>query len=171
MQVLKDHIASEVHTRLECRALPDYQHCLVSITELFQRWLHWRPEAPTPRWSNSRHSWRRRTCRSPRRYRWWPRSWRCRCPPIIASRSLPPEQQRQRTLDTLLAMVGALAEQQPVLLIVEDLHWVDPSTMELLALLIDQVPTVRIFTVLTCRPTAQPLGLPHASRTPSSSIA
>ena len=72
------------------------------------------------------------------------------------SRPLPPEQQRQYTLDTLLALVGALAEQQPVLVIVEDLHWVDPSTLELLALLIDQVPTARIFTVLTCRPTLQP---------------
>ena len=38
------------------------------------------------------------------------------------SRPLPAEQQRQYTLDTLLALVGALAEQQPVLLIVEDLH-------------------------------------------------
>jgi len=49
-------------------------------------------------------------------------------------RPLPPEQQRQRTLEVLLALVGGLAEQQPVLVIVEDLHWVDPSTRELLRL-------------------------------------
>ena len=58
--------------------------------------------------------------------------------------------------------MGALAEQQPVLVIVEDLHWVDPSTLELLALLIDQVPTARIFVVLTCRPALQ---LPWGFRT------
>ena len=49
-----------------------------------------------------------------------------------------------------------MAERQPVLVIVEDLHWVDPSTLELLGLLIDQVPTTRLYTVLTCRPTFQP---------------
>src|SRR5215813_10435542 len=71
-------------------------------------------------------------------------------------RRLPPEQQRQYTLDMLLALVGGLAEQQPVLVIVEDLHWVDPSMLELLARLIDQVPTARIYAVLTCRSTFQP---------------
>ena len=49
-----------------------------------------------------------------------------------------------------------LAERQPVLFIVEDLHWTDPSTLELLNLLIDQTPTASILTVLTCRPTFQP---------------
>jgi predicted ATPase len=43
-----------------------------------------------------------------------------------------------------------------VLFIVEDLHWTDPSTLELLNLLIDQTPTASILTVLTCRPTFQP---------------
>src|SRR5262249_40738709 len=38
----------------------------------------------------------------------------------------------------------------------EDLHWTDPSTLELLNLLIDQTPTASILTVLTCRPTFQP---------------
>src|SRR5262249_27483654 len=40
--------------------------------------------------------------------------------------------------------------------IVEDLHWTDPSTLELLNLLIDQTSTASILTVLTCRPTFQP---------------
>src|SRR5574341_2473449 len=51
---------------------------------------------------------------------------------------------------------GGLIAQQPVLLIVEDLHWVDPSTLELLALLIDQAPTLRLYLVLTGRPTLRP---------------
>jgi predicted ATPase len=46
----------------------------------------------------------------------------------------------------------ALAAQHPVLFIVEDLHCIDPSTLELLSLLIDQGPTARILTPLTCRP-------------------
>ena len=73
---------------------------------------------------------------------------------------LTPQQQRQQTLTAILGIVLALAEQQPVLMIVEDLHWVDPSTLELLDLLIDQAPTLRLFVVLTCRPTFRhPWGL------------
>jgi hypothetical protein len=52
----------------------------------------------------------------------------------------------------VLAIILALAAQHPVLFIVEDLHWIDPSTLEFLALLIDQGPTAHLFTLLTCRP-------------------
>jgi predicted ATPase len=45
------------------------------------------------------------------------------------------------------------AERQPVLFILEDVHWTDPSTLELLDLLIDQTPTASILALLTCRPT------------------
>jgi predicted ATPase len=44
------------------------------------------------------------------------------------------------------------------LFIVEDLHWIDPSTLELLTLLMAQEPTARILTVLTCRPEFHPPG-------------
>jgi predicted ATPase len=54
------------------------------------------------------------------------------------------------------------AERQPVLAVWEDLHWADPSTLELLELLIDQTPTARILTLLTCRPDFQ---LPWDTRT------
>src|SRR5213076_584651 len=48
------------------------------------------------------------------------------------------------------------AERQPLLFILEDLHWTDPTTLELLNLLIDQAPTTSLLTLLTCRPTFQP---------------
>ena len=70
--------------------------------------------------------------------------------------TLSPEQQKQKTLDALLAMLLRSAAQQPVLFVVEDLHWVDPSTLELLSLLVEQGPTARILTLLTCRPGFQP---------------
>jgi hypothetical protein len=67
--------------------------------------------------------------------------------------------QRQRTLETLVTLVLARAAQQPVLLIVEDLHWVDPTTLEWLGLVLDQGPTAPLCTLLTCRPTfAAPWG-------------
>jgi predicted ATPase len=51
--------------------------------------------------------------------------------------TLNPQRQRQKTLEAVLAVLLRLAEQQPLLMIVEDLHWIDPSTLELLGLLID----------------------------------
>jgi predicted ATPase len=70
---------------------------------------------------------------------------------------LSPEQQKQRTLYALLTILLRIAAQQPVLLVMEDLHWVDPSTLELLSLLVDQVPTARILALFTCRPDFGPL--------------
>jgi predicted ATPase len=75
-----------------------------------------------------------------------------RYPPL----ALTPQRQRQKILETLLAWLLARAQKQPVLLLMEDLQWIDPSSLELLSLLIDQVPTVRILTVLTFRPEFNP---------------
>ncbi len=72
--------------------------------------------------------------------------------------SLPPmspERHRRRTIDAVLAVLVATAARQPVLLIVEDLHWVDPSTIEFLTLLLDQVPTAPLFALFTARPSFQ----------------
>ena len=67
-----------------------------------------------------------------------------------------PEQQKQRTLQALLTILLRIAAQQPVLFVMEDLHWVDPSTLELLSLLVDQGPTARILALLTFRPDFSP---------------
>lgn len=59
--------------------------------------------------------------------------------------------QRQKTLGTLLGWLLVEAEREPVLFVVKDLHWADPSTLEFLGLLVDQIPTARILTLLTFR--------------------
>jgi predicted ATPase len=56
----------------------------------------------------------------------------------------------------LLAWLLAETEQQPVLFIVEDLHWVDPSTLEWLSLVVEQSPTARLYGLFTCRPEFAP---------------
>jgi class 3 adenylate cyclase/predicted ATPase len=70
--------------------------------------------------------------------------------------TLSPEQQKQQTLQALLTITLRIAAQQPVLFVMEDLHWVDPSTLEFLTLLVDQGPTARILTLLTFRPDFSP---------------
>ncbi|MCP4317989.1 MAG: AAA family ATPase [Hyphomicrobiales bacterium] len=66
--------------------------------------------------------------------------------------NLPPQQQKQQTLDAIVAWLLEEAERHPVLQVWEDLHWADPSTLELLALEIEQAPTAPIHNVLTFRP-------------------
>src|SRR5262249_46659192 len=69
---------------------------------------------------------------------------------------LSPQRQRQKTLETIMAILQELAERQPLLFILEDLHWTDPTTLEFLNLLIDQTPTASMLVLLTCRPHFQP---------------
>jgi class 3 adenylate cyclase/predicted ATPase len=71
-----------------------------------------------------------------------------RYPPL----TIAPERQKQRTLDALVAWVRLEAARQPMLLVVEDLHWIDPSTLELLELIIDQLVHSRLLQLLTFRP-------------------
>jgi class 3 adenylate cyclase len=77
-------------------------------------------------------------------------------PADYAPLTMSPEQQKQKTLQALLTILLRIAAQQPVLFVMEDLHWVDPSTLELLTLLVDQGPTARILALFTCRPDLQP---------------
>jgi TOMM system kinase/cyclase fusion protein len=70
--------------------------------------------------------------------------------------SLSPEQQKQQTLHALLTILLRIAAQQPVLFVIEDLHWVDPSTLEFLNLLVDQGPTARVLALFTFRPDFSP---------------
>jgi predicted ATPase len=71
-----------------------------------------------------------------------------RYPPL----ALTPERQKQKTLEALLDWLRKRSEKQPMLLILEDLRWMDPSTQELLGLLIEQGQTERFFVLLTFRP-------------------
>jgi class 3 adenylate cyclase len=70
--------------------------------------------------------------------------------------TVSPERQKQQTLHALLTIMLRIAAQQPLLFVMEDLHWVDPSTLELLSLLVDQGPTARILALFTCRPDFSP---------------
>jgi tetratricopeptide (TPR) repeat protein/energy-coupling factor transporter ATP-binding protein EcfA2 len=71
-----------------------------------------------------------------------------RYPPLVLS----PEARRKRTLAALLALLGAMAERHPLVLVIEDLHWIDPSTLELLDLLLGEIPVLPLLLVATFRP-------------------
>jgi len=78
----------------------------------------------------------------------------------------PPEQRRQETMAAILGRLRELALQRPVLLVLEDAHWVDPSTLDLLGLLGAELPRLPVLLVVTSRvaDTGQPwLQGPRAS--------
>ena len=70
--------------------------------------------------------------------------------------NLTPQKRKERTLHAQLAQVEGLSARQPVLMVFEDIHWSDPTTRELLDLLIDRVPALRVLAILTFRPEFAP---------------
>jgi class 3 adenylate cyclase len=159
VQVLKDQVAGDAHTRLECRSSPYYQNTAwYPLIDLLKRSAGLQRE-DTSEVQLEMLEQLLRPYRLPL----------TESVPLLASllavpmpeeryppRHLSPQRQRQQTLEAMLAMVLELSERQPVLFILEDVHWTDPSTLELLDLLIDHTPTTAVLTVLTCRPTFQP---------------
>lgn len=70
--------------------------------------------------------------------------------------NLGPQRLKERTAETLIDWVRACAERQPLLFVVEDLHWVDASTLEVLGQLIEQTAADQLLSVMTTRPDFMP---------------
>ena len=75
---------------------------------------------------------------------------------------LPPDQRRNRTLAAILSWIAAEAQRQPLVLVVEDLHWVDASTRELLGLVLEQLASMPVLAVFTFRPEFAPAWAPSS---------
>ena len=171
VQVLKDQVAETPHIRLECHGSPYYQNTvLYPLTNLLQHTLQWQQDG-TP---EQRLEKLEQTLSADR----FPLQEAVPLLTILLSLPVPedrypplqlaPQRQRQKTLKTLLTLLFAQADHHPVLFIVEDLHWTDPTTLEWLTLLLEQVPMVSLLAVLTNRPEFEsPWGL----RSPLTSIA
>ena len=159
VQMLKEHVADEPYIRWECRSAEYYQNtALFPLMDLFQRILRFEAqETPEEKFGKLEHALSQ--------YRVPLEESVPLFAPLLSvpipenpypPLNLSPQRQRQKTLETIVAILLELAERQPVLLIIEDLHWTDPSTLELLNLVLDQTPTASVLVLLTCRPTFQP---------------
>ncbi|WP_423898441.1 AAA family ATPase, partial [Bradyrhizobium sp.] len=78
---------------------------------------------------------------------------------------LTPEQRRQGTLEALILQMQALARQNPVLMIFEDAHWTDATSLEALGRVVDRIVAHRILLIVTFRPEFEPpwIGRPHVA--------
>ncbi len=166
VQILKECIAEETHAQVEYRCSPYYQNsALYPLIDHLQRLLQFtREDSPEEKVRKLEQALRSRDGAQTRA----DLSLQEVVPLFAALLSLPlpddlyppltlaPQRQKQKTLEALLAWLVMEAERRPVLVIMEDLHWVDPSTLEFLSLLIDQIPTSRLLLLLTFRPDFSP---------------
>jgi class 3 adenylate cyclase/predicted ATPase len=154
VEALSAHVRGEGARRMLFRCSPYHTHsAFFPVIAHLQRLLHWHPdEAPEARVTTLEQALQPYgfalqdvipllaallSVPLPERY-----------PPLMLS----PQQQKQQTQAALVAWLLAEAERQPVLVVWEDLHWVDPSSMDFLSVLIDQTPTAPLLTLLACRP-------------------
>ena len=78
---------------------------------------------------------------------------------------LAPQQRRQRTLEALGSQIEVLTRQSPVLMIFEDAHWIDPTSLEALGRTVDRIKTLGVLLIVTYRPEFEPpwIGRPHVT--------
>ena len=70
--------------------------------------------------------------------------------------NLSPQRKKERTLKALIRQLEGLARQQPVVMIFEDAHWLDPTSRELLELTVERVRSLPALLIITFRPDFQP---------------
>jgi class 3 adenylate cyclase len=167
VEMLRQHIAGEDATRIVFRCSPYHQNsALYPLLDHLQRFLQWQrddtPEVKIDTLERALQTSRFALAEVvpllaallsvplPARY-----------PPL----ALTPQRQRQKTQEVLMTWLFAETEQRPVLAVWEDLHWADPSTLELLNLVLDQAPAARLLTLLTCRPEFHPPWPAHVPMT------
>jgi predicted ATPase/class 3 adenylate cyclase/DNA-binding winged helix-turn-helix (wHTH) protein len=159
VQVFKDDVALGSYTPIECHTSPYAQHsALYPVVDLIERMLEWDFQ-DTPATKLEKLEAMLAPLRLPVHetvpllaslLSFAPPE--DRYPPLL----LAPERQRQKLFEVFVLHVLEQAERQPVLFILEDLHWSDPSTLELLGLLMAQVPATSIMMLFTCRPEFDP---------------
>jgi predicted ATPase len=78
---------------------------------------------------------------------------------------LAPQQRRQKTLEALTTQVEALSRSNPILMIFEDVHWIDPTSLEALGRTVDRLKPLRVLLIITYRPEFEPpwIGRPYVT--------
>ena len=78
---------------------------------------------------------------------------------------MTPEQRRKKTLEALGSQMEALSRSNPVLMIFEDAHWADPTSLEVVSRVVDRLRNLRVLLIVTFRPEFDPpwIGRPHVA--------
>src|ERR1700730_3824909 len=94
--------------------------------------------------------------------RCWPALRRSETPPLP---NLSPQRKKEKTREALTRQIGGLASRQPVVMVFEDAHWIDPTSRELLDLTVERVSSLPVLLIVTYRPEFQPpwIGQPQVT--------
>jgi len=76
-----------------------------------------------------------------------------------------PQQRRKKTLEAFVTQVESLSRTAPVLMVFEDAHWTDPTSLELVGRILERIVELRVLLIITFRPEFSPpwIGLPHVT--------
>ncbi len=159
LHTLKERLADKSHALRELRCFPEFSQSpfypIIALLEPFYNFAH----SDTPAMKSSKLGQHMATH--------YPTLAADTVPLLLDLFSLPheelqpafaltPKKHKERTVAILLDMLQALAIRQPVLFVVEDLHWADPSTLELLSLFVSEKRSGTILTLFTARPEFDP---------------
>jgi len=163
-QVLRERIAAEPHTSLRFQCSPFHTHsALYPMIEQFERTAGFAREDTQEEKLDKMEALLGEAVAEVRSV----------APLFAALLSLPaerypllnvsPQKQKERTLEALNARVEALSAKRPVLMLLEDAHWVDPTTQEAFELTVSRLAQQRVLLVITYRPeySAPWVGQPH----------
>jgi class 3 adenylate cyclase len=150
----REEIAADPHTWVECATAPFFQNTpFYSVADMLQQNFHWTGNQNVAQRLAALEASLALAGIKP-----------SEAMPLIAPllelpigskyppSSLAPDQQRKRLLATLVAWTFGAAKAQPLVIATEDLHWADPSTLELTQLLVEQGARARLLLLYTARP-------------------
>jgi serine/threonine protein kinase/predicted ATPase len=164
VRVLKEHVSGQ-HVEggvdapvIEWRCSPHYQNTgLRPVIDFYERALGFRPEEPPQdRFDRMLSRVAKYGLAGPDVIPLWAALLSLPTPDRFPPLSLTPARQREETFRLLLEWLHARTARGPVLLVVEDLHWCDASTLEFLGQFLAEFPHDRILSVLTFRPEFKP---------------
>ena len=163
IQELKDRVIREGATRMEFRCSPYHQNsALYPVIEQLHRVLQFaRDDAPAVKLEKLAQTLSRYQFPQADTLLLFAALLSLPPPEGVPPLTLSPQKQKEQTLEALVGWLFEEAEGQAVYCAWEDLHWADPSTLELLTLYLDQVPTARMLALVTFRPEFVP---PWSSR-------
>lgn len=168
LHVFREELAAEMHHQLDCFCSPYHgSSALYPVTEMLRARLRLAEDSdPRLQLERIRASLIENHCDAEGAL------------PLMAQLlGLPPESgyspvalhpltQKQRTLEILLKLILEPTERRPTLLVVEDAHWIDPTTLELIGALIERLADRRLFVLMTARPAFRPPWQPRESLIP-----
>jgi predicted ATPase len=154
VEILRDRLAGTPHTWLEGRCSPFLASSpFHPVIELLRLGVGWNGQAPPEEALRHLRS-SLEACGLDVRSMLAPLASLLSVPIPDDAEPLPedPDALRRRTFDALVTWFLGLADRQPVVLVLEDLHWSDPSTLELLGRILEQSAATRLLCVATHRP-------------------